>query len=249
MLRWLKPKPVVVVPPRIPQGRRVYAIGDVHGMADLLVALIDQISADDAARGPATTHIVFLGDLVDRGPDTARVLDLLIEARFGTATLHFVAGNHEEMMLASIDNRNGERDAWLSFGGAEALESYGIAAAAIAAGGFALEHAMRTAIPAAHLEFMAGFDDSVRIGDYLFVHAGILPGVPLDAQQPRDLRWIRNKFLDSQVDHGVMVVHGHTVVDEPTFARNRIGIDTGAYQSGKLTALGLEGDAQWILST
>lgn len=249
MLRWMKRKLPESAAPRIPGGRRVYAVGDVHGMADLLTALMARIAADDAARPPARTHIVLLGDLVDRGPDTAKVLDMLIHARPERATLHFIAGNHEEMMLASIDNVHGERDAWLSFGGREALESYGLTPAAIAAGGIVLEHEMRRAIPAAHLSFIAGFDDSVRIGDYLFVHAGIRPGIPLAEQSARDLRWIRKDFLDNPIDHGVMVVHGHTIVDAPEFARNRIGIDTGAYQSGKLTALGLEGAEQWILST
>lgn len=235
---------------RVPEGDRVYAIGDVHGRLDLLKALLLQIEADTLRRGAATgVHIVFLGDLIDRGPESAQVIDFLISYRPVGRTLHFIAGNHEECFLDMLNGSTTSESGWFQFGGYETLQSYGVPERAIIARGAVLQQEMAERVPQAHIEFLSKMVDQVRIGDYLFVHAGIKPGQPLDRQNPQDLRWIREEFLEDPTDHGVVVVHGHSISRMPVVRGNRIGIDTGAYKSGRLTALGLEGDQSWFLAT
>lgn len=230
----------------IPAGQRVYAVGDIHGRLDLFAALIAAMEADDAARGDADTTIVLLGDLVDRGPDSAGVIDLArrLQAR---RQVRIVAGNHEEMFLQSLDDTDILRH-FLRYGGKETALSYAIDETSYREA--TLEEAqvlLRDAVPEADLAFIAGFEDHVRIGDYLFVHAGIRPGAPIEEQTPSDLRWIREPFLSHAGSHGSVVVHGHTITEDPDIRSNRIGLDTGAYQSGRLTALGLEGARQWLI--
>lgn len=232
--------------PRIPAGQRIYAVGDIHGRLDLFEALIAAIEADDAARDQADTMIVLLGDLVDRGPDSAGVIDSVrrLQAR---RNLRIIAGNHEEMFLQCLENTDILRH-FLRYGGRETALSYAIDADRYRDA--TLEEAqdmLRDAVPAEDLAFISGFEDHVCIGDYLFVHAGIRPGTPIEEQNSGDLRWIREPFLSHGGSHGYVVVHGHTITDEPDIRPNRIGIDTGAYQSGRLTALGLEGSAQWLI--
>lgn len=238
-------------PPGLPEGQRVYAIGDVHGRLDLLLELMQRIQADDAARPAAETSVVMLGDLMDRGPATAGVIEYLRAFRPSFATFRFVMGNHEEAMLASLDDRTGDphRTGWLGFGGTETLISYGMPERLLALPGPALVAALHHYIPRAHLEFLRDFEDHVSIGDYLFVHAGIRPGIPLSGQKAADFRWIRGDFLDDRRSHGIMVVHGHTISPAPQILANRIGIDTGAYRTGVLTALGLEAEQHWTLAT
>jgi serine/threonine protein phosphatase 1 len=233
-----------------PDGLRVYAIGDVHGRLDLLTDLLGRIEADHAARDPADAHIVMLGDLIDRGPHSRGVVEYLLNQRPSFATFHFLMGNHEEGMLKSLELKADPRETgWLQYGGRETLESYDVPEAAFAVTGWLLSDELRLYIPPEHLAFLATFEDKLLLGDYLFVHAGIRPNVPLAKQTPADMRWIRRDFLDDESDHGVIVVHGHSIREEPEFRPNRIGIDTGAYYSGKLTALGLEGEERWILAT
>jgi serine/threonine protein phosphatase 1 len=238
-------------PPRVPDGERVYAIGDVHGRLDLLTDLITRIEADNAARGPADTQLILLGDLIDRGPQSAELIEYLRSFHPGFARVRLLMGNHEAAMLDSLDDRTGDphRTGWLEYGGLATLASYGVPYRVYGLPGPAMVAALRQYVPAAHLDFLRGFEDHVTVGDYLFVHAGIRPGVPLAAQNRRDLHWIRGEFLDDPRPHGFTVVHGHTISDAPEFRPNRIGIDTGAYRSGVLTALGLEGEAQWTLAT
>lgn len=233
----------------IPPGLRVYAVGDVHGRHDLLRPLLGWIAEDSERRGAADVHLVFLGDLIDRGPGSAQVLDLLAAGRGIPAHRHVLRGNHEEMLLAIVDDEAAGAADWLRHGGVETLASYGIDAAPFWDDPDALPAVLRGAIPPRQLALLRATLEQVRIGDYLFVHAGIRPGVPLDAQQGRDLRWIRRPFLTSHADHGVVVVHGHTIVPEVTYRHNRIAIDTGAYRTGRLTALGLEGEARWTLTS
>ncbi|KQN91023.1 hypothetical protein ASE95_12225 [Sphingomonas sp. Leaf231] len=234
---------------RVPPGYRVYAIGDVHGRADLLRPLLGWIGEDSAKRGAVEhVHVVLLGDLVDRGPASAQVIELLSSGD-APGRRHFLRGNHEEMMLEIIDGEVAAASNWLAHGGVQTLESYGIDPAPYWDDPEALPAAMRAAIPAAHVALLRAMLGQVRIGDYLFVHAGIRPGVPLDQQDGRDLRWIRKPFLGSRADHGVVVVHGHTIAPTVQFRHNRIGIDTGAYRTGRLTALGLEGEARWVLTS
>jgi serine/threonine protein phosphatase 1 len=236
---------------RLPDGQRAYAIGDIHGRFDLLVNLLGQIERDNAARGSADTQVIFLGDLIDRGPHSAEVVEYLRVMPPAFATCHFILGNHEEAMLVSLGpDSDPHRTNWLRFGGLETLRSYGVPDHMLEeADGPRLAEDARFHVPDQHLRFLDSFDDQLRLGDYLFVHAGIRPGVALERQVPDDLRWIREEFLNDPRNHGVIVVHGHTIRPEPEFRSNRIGIDTGAYRSGVLTALGLEGGECWTLST
>lgn len=233
---------------RLPEGQRVYAIGDVHGRFDLLIALLRRIKADDKQRGAADTHVVMLGDLIDRGPYSAEVVEYLRAHRDDFATFHFIMGNHEEAMLDSIAlSALPEETGWLGYGGHETMLSYGADPSLFNAEGQELAAAMRRLVPRTHIEFLESFDDKIQIGDYLFVHAGIRPGIAVEHQAVSDLRWIREPFLRDDSDHGVVVIHGHSIVDEPEIRHNRIGIDTGAYRSGLLTALALEGGERWLM--
>ena len=233
---------------RVPDGVRVYAIGDVHGRFDLLISLLRRIRQDSEARGPADVHVVLLGDLVDRGPHSAQVLEYLRGHRDDFATFHFLTGNHEEAMLASIAKHAvPEEIGWLSFGGRETILSYGAELSLFDLEGLQLSDAMRKVVPRTHVDFMESFVDQVTIGDYMFVHAGIRPGLPLARQTSADIRWIREPFLRDERDHGVVVVHGHSISEEPQIRHNRIGIDTGAYRTGLLTALALEGGDRWLM--
>lgn len=233
----------------IPDGERVYAIGDVHGRLDCLDALLAQIDEDDAARGPARTRLIFLGDLIDRGPDSAGVVDRVIQ-RTAIGEVHCIAGNHEEMFLASIGGSERSMRGFVQFGGRETLLSYGMSVEDYNAHLFPeLIAAAQSIVPTTHREFLAGLEDRVEIGDYLFVHAGIRPNVPIEEQTTSDLRWIRRDFLDHRGDFGRIVVHGHTITPEVEERSNRIGIDTGAYESGRLTAIGIEGGDRWFLQT
>jgi serine/threonine protein phosphatase 1 len=231
----------------IPAGERVYAVGDVHGCADLFEGLIAAIEADDATRGAADTTVVLLGDLIDRGPDSAGVIRLARDWQ-QRRRVRILMGNHEEMFLAALRKPSVMRP-FLRFGGRETLLSYPIDPAEYTRADIDEVMALaQAAIPAKDLAFVASFEDQVTIGDYHFVHAGVRPGLPLDAQKIGDLRWIREPFLDHTGDFGAVVVHGHTITDKPDFRANRIGVDTGAYSSGRLTALGLEGTTRWLLT-
>lgn len=232
----------------VPAGMRVYAVGDVHGRLDLLEAVLGTVEADNRARGPADTRVVMLGDLIDRGPHSAQILEYLATRPPAFATFHFLAGNHEQAMIESLEEDADPRSTgWLKYGGLETLLSYGVPADAFELTGSLLRDELMRCIPERHIAFLHQFEDMLILGDYLFVHAGIRPGKPLNRQKRRDLLWIRDSFLNDETDHGYMVVHGHTITPEPVFASNRIGLDTGAYVSGILTALGLEGTERWIL--
>jgi serine/threonine protein phosphatase 1 len=233
-------------PATVPPGERAYAVGDIHGQLDLFTALASAIEADDAARGPAETHVVLLGDLIDRGPDSAGVL-AAARAWGSRRRLRVLCGNHEEMFLRSFDNLSVFRG-FLLYGGRETVLSYPIDAQRFHAANLAEAQAMMAeAVTPADRDFIATFEDYVVVGDYLFVHAGIRPGERLEEQSVEDLRWIREPFLSHAGPHEHVVVHGHTITTVPEIADNRIGIDTGAYMSGRLTALGLEGDHRWLI--
>lgn len=232
--------------PAIPAGERVYAVGDIHGRLDLFDILRAAIEADDAARSPAQTSVILLGDLIDRGPDSAGVIDA---ARKWSAQrkVRILLGNHEEMLLDALDSEEVLRN-FLRFGGRETVLSYPIDHAAYHQAELTETLALiRAALPEEDLAFIRGFEDMITIGDYLFVHAGVRPDVPLGEQRSADLRWIREPFLSHASSFGPVVVHGHTIFDQPQIGHNRIGIDTGAYRTGRLTALGLEGTARWVI--
>ncbi len=231
----------------VPAGERVYAIGDIHGRCDLFNALIGAIDADDAARGSARTTVVLLGDLIDRGPDSAGVI-AAARAWQARRKVRILMGNHEEMFLGALAKLDVLRH-FLRFGGRETVLSYPVDRDAYNSATLEQTQALiAAAVPAADLEFIGGFEDTVVIGDYLFVHAGIAPGVALDDQEVHNLRWIRHEFLDHREDHGHVVVHGHTITQDPEFRHNRIGIDTGAYLHGRLTALVLEGSERHLIT-
>ena len=232
--------------PAVPVGERIYAVGDIHGRLDLLRALIAAIEADDNARGEAQTCVILLGDLIDRGPDSAG--EIAAARAWGRQRqVRILLGNHEEMMLRALDSDELMRH-FLRYGGRETILSYisepDTYHRADLAGARAL---MQAAIPDEDLEFIRSFEDSIAIGDYLFVHAGVHPDNALDAQRTGDLRWIREPFLSHPHSFGPVVVHGHTITDNPEVRHNRIGLDTGAYRSGRLTALGLHGSTRWLI--
>lgn len=230
----------------LPQGQRVYAIGDIHGRLDLLTALVAGIDEDDRARGAAETTIILLGDLIDRGPDSAGVL-AFARALSGRRNVRIICGNHEEMFLRSFADRDAFRD-FLQFGGRETILSYAVDPAAFRSAELDEAQAMMAqAVPQADIVFINTFEDAVVIGDYAFVHAGVRPGHALCDQTIRDLRWIREPFLSYAGVHEHLIVHGHTIALEPEIEASRIGIDTGAYRTGRLTALGLEGEQQWLI--
>jgi serine/threonine protein phosphatase 1 len=234
----------------LPRLRRVYAIGDVHGRMDLLRRLYAIIAEDDASRPPANTEIILLGDLVDRGPESAAVVRFAMHEQPAFAQLGTLKGNHEAIMVSALEGDEAVFGHWLRFGGGDTLESFGVDAALVEAGDVpALMKAAAAAVPAPVRHWLATLPLSRRVGDYLFVHAGIRPGVAPEEQTEQDLLWIREPFLGSAADHGMVVVHGHTVSPRPEKRANRIGIDTGAYVTSRLTALALEGDRRWFLST
>lgn len=236
---------------RVPQGVRVYAIGDIHGRNDLLQELVTRIDADDAARGPADTLIILLGDLVDRGSDSAGVIETAMALRQTGRKVRYLLGNHEEVFLAVC--RNGDTKTlrfFLKIGGDATLLSYPITRAEYMALDLEeLAERLPRLVPEAHLAFLESFEDQIVIGDYAFVHAGIRPGVPLSEQRRSDLRWIREEFTDHRGDLEKVIIYGHTIYDEVEQRGSRIGIDTGAYASGRLTAIGLEGGQRWLLQT
>ncbi len=224
----------------IPVGQRVYAVGDIHGRLDLFESLIEAIEHDDAQAGTAATTVVLLGDLVDRGPDSAGVVRRA-RAWQQQRDVRILCGNHEEMFLNSFENEDMMRH-FLRHGGKETVASYGVALKKLTAGSVAeAQQLMRAAVPPEEHEYISSFEDMIRIGGYVFVHAGIDPEMPLDNQRKQDLRWIREPFLSHSEPYDIVVVHGHTICDQPEDMGNRIGIDTGAYTSGRLTALVLEG--------
>ncbi|WP_260927485.1 metallophosphoesterase [Novosphingobium sp. 9] len=218
----------------------------MHGRLDLLDTLISAIESDDASRPSAHVSVVMLGDLVDRGPDSAGVLRKVRE--WSTQrSLVLIKGNHEEQMIRARDDLDALR-MFLKFGGFETLRSYGVPQALLDGGDLEdIQRAMCIAIPDEDFAFIDGFRNSNAIGGYFFVHAGIRPGVPLERQMAQDCRWIREPFLSHRGDFGAVIVHGHTIFEEPDFRPNRIGIDTGSYVHGRLTALGLQGSERWLI--
>lgn len=223
--------------PRAPEGTRIYAIGDIHGRNDLLCELLTRIGEDDRGRATVARRVVVhLGDYVDRGPDSRGVIEHCVTWAHGAFEPIFLLGNHEHIMLDFLDGGD-VFDLWTMNGGDATLRSYGVTAA-----GADCRAELAAALPASHLAFLRRLWISVHLGDYFFVHAGIRPGVPLSGQTQNDMLWIREPFLDSRRDHGAVVVHGHSITASPTLRGNRIGIDTGAYRTGQLTALRLEGE-------
>lgn len=248
----LKPVHFPGPPASIPAGRRVYAVGDIHGRADLLLRLLEDLHADIAqGEFEGRPILVFLGDYVDRGFQSKNVIDILLGELLSPFETYFLKGNHEAAMLQFLaDPGIGPR--WAEFGGAETLVSYGVQPPRTRTSKEEWSRAskeLNAALPPEHLNFLSNLDVSVRIGDYLFVHAGVRPGIPLEQQSEQDLLWIREEFLNDRKPLGAVVVHGHTPVSAPHRDSRRVGLDTGAYLSGKLTAARFEHEAVDFIST
>jgi serine/threonine protein phosphatase 1 len=227
-------------PGRLPRGRRVYAIGDIHGCLAQLERLHNEIARDLAARPIASPVLVHLGDYIDNGPDSAGVIELLVARPMAIPTINLL-GDHERMLRDAIDGDRAAATDWLWAGGREALASWSLDPDLP-------REQWEAAFPASHVAFLRGLKRIFRNGDYLFVHAGIRPGVPLAAQTLDDLVGIRQPFLWTEQPLGVIVVHGHS--SSPTVARteNRIGLDTGAGMGGALTCAVLEDDLIGLLA-
>lgn len=228
---------------RLPEGERVYAIGDIHGRFDLFEALIAAIDEDDGAAARAKTTIILLGDLIDRGPDSAGVIKL---ARLWEEyrTIRCLVGNHEEMLLDGLEDTDVLRH-FLRHGGRETILSYGISKKEFNKSSLEeLQALLRARIPQEDLAFLSRCEDMIEMGSYMFVHAGVNPKRSLNEQKPSELRWIRDPFLKHKDRYSHVIVHGHTITEKVEEKKNRIGIDTGAYRFGRLTALVLEGDTR-----
>ena len=231
-------------------GQRIYAIGDIHGRADLLANLLDLID-QDAEAYTGSKSIIFLGDYIDRGFQSRQVIDIILSSRMESYNVHCLKGNHEEAMLQFLaDPEFGPR--WAAYGGRETLVSYGVRPPRnqTRTDDWQEVHAaLVAALPAEHENFLLQLLPSLKIGHYGFVHAGLRPGVSFENQQERDLFWIRDEFLNDQKPLDVIAVHGHTPVDKPFWDHRRINVDTGAYISGRLTAVRLEANTVAFLST
>ncbi|MBB4200571.1 serine/threonine protein phosphatase 1 [Rhodoblastus sphagnicola] len=234
--------------PSIPANLRIYAIGDIHGRADLLAKMAELIRSD-IADAPLQALTVLLGDYVDRGLQSSQVMEWLATGAFPTP---FVAlkGNHEETMAKALDEPE-LIGSWRQYGGLETLMSYGVDVSLVMKGqGYdraSVDFARK--LPATHLKLIEAMPTSYVVGDYFFCHAGIRPKLGLKAQEDRDLLWIREEFLNSDAPHEKIIVHGHTPAPNIEIKHNRINLDTGAYMSGKLSCLVLEGDQRRVLST
>jgi serine/threonine protein phosphatase 1 len=230
----------------LPAGRRVYAVGDLHGQLDLLGALLAEIDRLEGVLPPAETEEVFIGDYVDRGPASAGVLACL--AGPSPRRRICLKGNHEVMMQSFLSLPDNFQD-WRQVGGLNTLASYGVARPGPNEqdGVNRVWRTFQQAVPEAHRIFIEHLWHFYRLGDYLFVHAGIRPGVAMDAQEPRDLFWIRGEFLESPIEHGFLVVHGHSPALDVDIHPNRIGIDTGAYATRRLSCLMLQDDNAWVI--
>lgn len=235
--------------PAIPPGRRVYCVGDIHGRADLLEELHEAIRAD-AAGYPDQCRVVYLGDYVDRGEESARVIDILLDEPLpGFEAIHLM-GNHEQALLDFLVDPV-MMAGWLQWGGQPTLRSYGVHVPMPASieGLEGARDQLERALPARHRAFIESCIAAHTEGDYYFVHAGVRPGVRLEKQAYEDQLWIREEFLMSHRDHGAIIVHGHTINEQVEIRPNRIGIDTGAFYTGVLTALVLEDTERRFIQT
>ncbi|QTC91464.1 metallophosphoesterase family protein [Brevundimonas goettingensis] len=247
-----KTKPAVRRTASVPDGAVVWAVGDVHGRADLLLPLLTGIVNDLRATKPARPMIVMLGDYVDRGADSRGVIDLLCRlSDVEDIETHFLRGNHEERFEAFLTEPE-LGPSWCEYGGREALLSYGVTIPALkgdSEGWVEASANLNAALPDSHRRFLARQLSSYEIGDYFFAHAGARPGIALAEQSEQDLMWIRGDFLGGRTPFEKVVVHGHTPEEAVHADSRRIGIDTGAYATGVLTGLRLEGDTRQLLQT
>lgn len=244
-----RPRKAQDTTPRAPDNTRLYAIGDIHGRADLLIEMHDMIRTDVAGY-TGRKQVVYLGDYIDRGLQSKQVVEMLLEPQLDGFEAIFLKGNHEQALIDFIDYPEATAG-WLSFGGRETLLSYGISVTfmPLMKDMKNLAKELEEVLPDEHRAFLDEGLLSWRSGDYYFVHAGVRPGVPLEDQHFEDQLWIRDDFIDSEDDHGAVIVHGHTITPEAELKKNRIGLDTGAFHSGILSCLVVEGTEQRLLQT
>jgi serine/threonine protein phosphatase 1 len=235
--------------PSLPEGLRIYAVGDIHGRRDLLDVLLSRIEADLAARPVARTLHVFLGDYIDRGTASRETIDRLIEQGKRSESI-FLKGNHELIALRCL-REPALFDQWMRLGGLETLASYGIVGINLASGRpiAEVQAAFHDALPRAHFRFFRDLQPCFTCGDFFFAHAGVRPRVDLSQQRENDLLWIRDEFLNSTEDFGKIVVHGHTPARDIEVATNRINIDTGAFATDRLTCLVMEDSSLAVIDT
>ena len=235
----------------IAPGERIYAIGDIHGCEPAFERLMQAIRRDAIGRAPALTRIVILGDMVDRGDYSGRVLRNCM--RYSKANGRFVVlmGNHEQLMAKALQGDHKTLAMWLEVGGAKTLESFGVHRDLLQAGACAmLLEAAQNAVGLEIVTWLLRLPLMFRSGGVVFVHAGIRHNVAIDRQDIKDLLWIREAFLSDEEPRDLLVVHGHTIYpDGPYWGDYRIGVDTGAYETGRLTAVGLEASAGWEVSS
>lgn len=238
-------------PGSLPDGTVVYAVGDIHGRADLLARMHVLIHADAAAREARRRVLVYLGDYVSRGPDSRTVIDMIRAHPFRDVALVTLKGNHEDCLVRFLEGDLAAGGHWLDYGGIAGLASYGIQVSGYrdAADLAAIRERVLRSLPPSHIAFYQCLPLHHVEGGYVFVHAGVRPGVALHAQEPRDLMWLRGTFLNYEGRLGAVVVHGHTIAPEPEIRGNRIGIDTGAFRTGRLTCLVCEADRHTFLQT
>ncbi|WOH53652.1 metallophosphoesterase family protein [Bradyrhizobium sp. sBnM-33] len=235
--------------PSVPAELRIYAIGDIHGRLDLLNKLLARISNDIALRPTPRPLYVFLGDYIDRGPSSRETIDRLVEHR-NTHQSVFLKGNHELIAIKCLSDPV-LFDQWLRLGGLETLISYGVPAETPVNGSqiAKLQSDFHSALPPAHFRFFRDLRNSFECGDFFFAHAGVKPNVALSRQKENDLLWIRREFLSSKHEFGKIIVHGHTPTREIEVGPNRINIDTGAFATGRLSCLVLEGEDLSVIDT
>lgn len=237
---------------RTPDDMRLYAIGDSHGCLDELKAL-DQMIIDDLQARPVKEHkIIFLGDYVDRGPDSAGCLQYLLERRASDPNVVCLKGNHEEKLVEFLANPIKLADSFLTYGGDALAASYGVDAPPLSTSSDVMQKfckALQAAVPARHLDFIDSLLSHVILGDYMFVHAGVRPNVPLDEQTAHDMMWVRREFIPHTDLYEKIIIHGHTPQLEPEVMANRINVDTLCYDTGNLTAVVLEGNERRFLQT
>jgi serine/threonine protein phosphatase 1 len=234
--------------PFLPANTRVYCIGDIHGCNDLLLQLLAKISQDKQGFNGKVV-IVYLGDFIDRGPHSKQVIDTLLEHEQLEIDYVYLRGNHEQTLLDCLENP-ALITTWLSYGGLPALASYQVVVNKIPTklkDLLDIQKQLQEKLPRTHYDFFLNTQLSYTLGAYFFVHAGIYPRRSLARQQAQDLLWIRDEFILCVTNYEKIIVHGHTITEEPQLLSNRIGIDTGAFSSGKLTCLVLEADQQRIL--
>jgi serine/threonine protein phosphatase 1 len=238
-----RPKPK----PKLPNGIRIYAVSDIHGCADLLQDVFAAIDHHLAHAGSARALHVFLGDYIDRGPASRQTIDLLIERSRRHESI-FLKGNHEAFLFEVLQNAS-RLEAWKQYGGFQTLMSYGLVPSIKPDRDEQNElvRALLDCMPNHHRSFFSNLRSSFSCGDFFFAHAGVKPGVPLRRQREEDLLWIRDEFLQSEEDFGKFVVHGHTPVSKPEIRPNRINIDTGAYATGILTLLTIQGERMFVI--